>query len=280
MTDEVPGAPPVIVVPCYNEQHRLDVDALLQLAGTARVKLLFVNDGSTDGTAQVLDTLAHGATTVEVIDLPVNVGKGEAVRRGLVHAMAHDVDVVGYYDADLSTPPGELLRLVDVLMDCPPGRVAVLGSRVARLGTVIERSPYRHYLGRVFASAASLALGVRVYDTQCGAKLFRVTPSLAAALERPFRSVWAFDVELLYRLIMGDGTIAPLRPDAFVEVPLEAWTAGEGSRVRPAAAVGALAAVFSMIGERKLRSLVPERTATPATTGARVDSSRPRTPSR
>ena len=78
-------------------------------------------------------------------------------------------------DADLSTPFDELARLIDRL-----GRderlTTVLGSRFRRLGADIQRSELRHYTGRVYATLASMALGVGIYDTQCGAKAFRATP--------------------------------------------------------------------------------------------------------
>ncbi|MDQ1419024.1 MAG: hypothetical protein QOJ52_986, partial [Acidimicrobiaceae bacterium] len=85
----------------------------------------------------------------------------------------------------------------------------MLGSRIARLGSTIERTARRHLLGRVFATAASVALGCQVYDTQCGAKVFRVTPALTVALQRPFRSAWAFDVELQSRLLTGGPSVPP-----------------------------------------------------------------------
>jgi len=116
----------------------------------------------------------------------------------------------------------------------------VLGSRVARMGAEILRHPMRHYLGRVFATAASLVLGAVVYDTQCGAKCFRDSPALRSALGRPFLSRWAFDVELLGRLLTGEPGVAPLDASAFVEVPLLRWRDVAGSKLRARAMVGAV----------------------------------------
>ena len=110
---------------------------------------------------------------------------------------------VGYTDADLATPPSELLRLAQYL-DESAGVDMVMGARIAFLGARIDRSPLRHYLGRFFATGASFALKKPVYDTQCGAKVFRVDERLKAACGEPFRSGWAFDVELLARLLTGD----------------------------------------------------------------------------
>jgi len=93
--------------------------------------------------------------------------------------------LVGFLDADLATPAEEMLRLVSTLRSSRAQ--AAFAARVALLGTTIERHATRHYLGRVFATAASLILDLRVYDTQCGAKAFHATPLLAAALEEPFQ---------------------------------------------------------------------------------------------
>ncbi len=244
------AAIPVIVIPCYNEQHRLDGDGMRRLAATERVHLVFVDDGSLDGTKGVLAELAISAARMEVIHLPGNMGKGEAVRRGLQHAIRSGAETVGYLDADLSTPPAELLRLVDTLAHRPDLEVA-LGCRIARLGATIDRTARRHVLGRVFATAASVALGCRVYDTQCGAKVFRVTPALVEAVERPFHSAWAFDVELLGRLLTGAPTAPPVATRAMVEVPLETWTEMGGSRLRPVAMATAFADVLRMGATRQ-----------------------------
>ncbi len=221
-----------LVVPCFNEAERLDRAAFLRLAAVREdLRLVFVDDGSTDRTGEVLEELLrNNPARLEVVHLAQNRGKAEAVRAGLRAALARGARVVGYCDADLSTPVEELVRLVEVMQG--GAREVVLGSRVRLLGTRIERRPHRHYLGRVFATIASLALRLSVYDTQCGAKLFRASRNLAAALERPFRTRWIFDVELLARLAAGGPGAPPLAPDAIEEVPLRAWRDVGGSKLR------------------------------------------------
>jgi dolichyl-phosphate beta-glucosyltransferase len=206
----------------------------------AEASLLFVDDGSTDATAERLAAIAaRRPDRVAVLSLRPNGGKAEAVRRGMRDALGRGARLVGYLDADLSTPPRELIRMHQTLARA--GVAVVLGARVALLGTDIERSVVRHYLGRVFASAASMILKVRVYDTQCGAKLFRASPALEAALATPFMSRWAFDVELLGRLLTGGPDVPPLPLSAILEMPLETWHDVKGSKLGPAAMARTLA---------------------------------------
>jgi dolichyl-phosphate beta-glucosyltransferase len=222
-----------IVVPCFNEAARLDADQFARLAAdqTAglRILVVFVNDGSTDATLDRLREIqARRPEHVEILDLSKNGGKGEAVRQGMLHALGRDVEIVGYLDADLSVPVDELLDLVRVMERT--GAEVVLGARVTMLGRQIERKAMRHYLGRVFASAASLTLGLRVYDTQCGGKLFRARPVLREALGEPFLSRWAFDVELLGRLLIGNA-YPPVVVQQVVEHPLQVWREKAGSKL-------------------------------------------------
>ena len=105
------------------------------------------------------------------------------------------------------------------------------------LGRQIERVAARHYLGRVFATAASLTLDLPVYDTQCGAKFFRRTPALEEALARPFLSRWVFEVELLSRVTRGPHAISV---DRIQEEPLLVWRDVAGSKLTNRAKVRAV----------------------------------------
>lgn len=224
-----------VVVPCFDEADRLDTDAFADLARHVD-RVLFVDDGSTDRTRDVIDALVRDAPDrIELLALPRNVGKAEAVRVGMLTSIERGDSIVAYLDADLATPTHELLRLVDIAR-AQPHRTAVLGSRVALLGHTVQRRPVRHYVGRLYATAASLALGVAVYDTQCGAKVFRVGSPLRFALVDPFADRWAFDVELLARLLADPDQAA----EPVVEVPLREWRDVSGSSVGLAAGLRAL----------------------------------------
>jgi glycosyltransferase involved in cell wall biosynthesis len=221
-----------LVVPCYNEASRLDAEAFLAFADSreSAPALLFVDDGSRDETRMILTGLcSRSPGRISLLALDRNQGKAEAVRTGLRAALAAGASMVGYMDADLSTSTPEMQRLIDLYH--ASGTEVLMGARVSLLGREVRRQPARHYLGRIFASAASWVLKLPVYDTQCGAKLFKSTPALESALQRPFLSSWAFDVELLGRLLVGDGSGNRLAPDRILEEPLRAWRHKPGSKL-------------------------------------------------
>jgi glycosyltransferase involved in cell wall biosynthesis len=221
-----------IVIPCFNERARFSQEQLRRLVHTASTRVVLVDDGSTDGTWEMLQALCRqfpGRTSP--LRLAHNSGKAEAVRRGMLAALADGCDVVGYLDADFATPADEMVRLVRTLQES--SAEVALASRVGLLGTRIERRMPRHYLGRVFATFASLILDLRVYDTQCGAKAFRASPLLRNAISEPFHARWAFDVELIGRLLAGSGSLAGLSAKDFIEMPLRSWTDMGGSQLTP-----------------------------------------------
>ena len=196
-----------IVVPCYNEETRLPIQKFLQFtadeARSAGVQFTFVNDGSTDGTLRVIEDLASQRPKhISMHHLSRNHGKAEAVRKGMLHVInKHNLgynDAVAFWDADLATPLSAIAQFTEK-MNALTHLEMVFGARVALLGRDIRRKFSRHYLGRIFATLASIVLNLRIYDTQCGAKMFRATSDLRDALSTPLTAGWIFDVELIAR---------------------------------------------------------------------------------
>lgn len=221
-----------IIIPCYNEAQRLNVGAFQEMAlKCPELRLWFVNDGSTDTTQEILEHLVQSTTPKPgLLRICDNVGKAEAVRQGILTSLKENrFSRCGFWDADLATPFDELLRM-SKCMDEKPELVLVSGCRVRRLGVHILRNPWRHYQGRIFATVASIVLGMPVYDTQCGAKLFR--SDVAEEIFRdPFISRWSFDVELFARIGQSRSI------ETVLELPLLEWIDYPGSKLSFVAAL-------------------------------------------
>ncbi|MGE0432737.1 MAG: glycosyltransferase [Planctomycetota bacterium] len=247
-----------IVIPCFNEETRLPTARISAWAAAhPSVHFRFVDDGSTDGTGPLIDSLAAtiGGDRASAVHLARNGGKGEAVRAGLLSLVSSgQFDAIGYWDADLATPLDEIPQFVAYLASNPVCQV-VLGSRVRLLGRRVGRRLSRHLLGRVFATLASIALDMQVYDTQCGAKLLRVTPQLTALMSTPFRSRWVFDVEILERLVgkwaeAGEPYGGPA-DQRIVELPVTEWEDVRGSKLRWRHYLGVLRALWGVFKRRR-----------------------------
>lgn len=214
-----------LVIPCYNEANRLDTTAFKNFRlPDDQAEFVFVNDGSKDATLDVLRTLPG-----TIVNLEKNSGKAEAVRRGFLAAFERKPDIIGFWDADLATPFAELPAFLTVLRERPEIDM-VFGARVRLLGRQISRRPSRHYFGRVGATLISSSLGLAVYDTQCGAKLFRASDTLRDVFSTPFLSRWIFDVEIIARFVQrwGRDRVA----QALYEYPVTCWHDVKGSKVK------------------------------------------------
>jgi glycosyltransferase involved in cell wall biosynthesis len=217
------------VVPCYNEENRLPVSKYISfIKQFPDTVICFVNDGSTDNTHSLLLQINSGnENQVHIISYTDNVGKAEAVRKGVQYCNSRlNHSHIAYLDADLSTPLKELVRLSEYINE---DIEFCFGSRIMLIGAKIERKFSRHFVGRIIATFISNVLEIKVYDTQCGCKIF--TKELSVHLfEEPFISRWLFDVELFARKINLYGKDHALKK--MLEIPLKEWINKSDSKVK------------------------------------------------
>jgi glycosyltransferase involved in cell wall biosynthesis len=187
-----------IIIPAYNEEKRL---APMMEAYVAHfvprygddVELLVVVNGSTDGTEQEARAFEASHPQVRVIVEPRPVGKGGALLLGFAEASG---EKIGFTDADGATPPRAFQDLVDELRE--PG--AVIASRWLPASDVDPRQPLaRRVASRIFNMMVRILFGLRITDTQCGAKIV-TREALREVLPRLGVTRWAFDVDLLFQL--------------------------------------------------------------------------------
>lgn len=218
-----------IVIPCFNEEKRINLDAFRQQISLSKYYLFcFVDDGSTDDTPSILCSLKNQfPDQVLVIKNNNNLGKAEAVRAGFNFLTQYDVDYISYWDADQSVPFDEITRLFNII-STNELLLLVFGSRVSLFGSNIKRATYRHYLGRFLAGVIRHILNLHIYDTQCGIKIFH--HSLAdLVFKNSFTSRWLFDVEIFERIKSNYNGIDLCT--IMKEVPLNEWKEVKGSKI-------------------------------------------------
>jgi dolichyl-phosphate beta-glucosyltransferase len=209
-----------IVIPAYNERARIPatLDAVVTCirARGWSAEVVVVNDGSRDGTAEVVKEFAARAPEVRLLENPGNRGKGYSVRNGLLHSFGN---VVMFTDADLSAPIEEAEGLFEALRQ---GADIAIGSRwLERTRQTIRQPLYRQLFGRCFNAVTRTVMGLPFADTQCGFKAFtRAAAQTVFQLQTIER--WGFDPEILF--------IALKRGFKIVEVPVS-WAHDERTRM-------------------------------------------------
>ena len=147
-----------LIIPCYNEFNRLQASEVFNCADRLDCIVVLVNDGSTDKTPQLLQQISLvRPDVIKMLNLEKNVGKGEAVRAGFNFAISQGANEVGFCDADFAVDHHDLVRIFSKLDELSLAS-GVIGSRVSVAGSKIERSLFRHYFGRIFATLVSTIL--------------------------------------------------------------------------------------------------------------------------
>lgn len=218
----MPDAPELtIVIPAFNEEDRLGptLDTILSWldARSLEAEILVVDDGSSDGTRELVTTRAAAEPRVRLVANGSNRGKGYSVGHGVQEASGRLILVS---DADLSTPIVEYDKLAAELGD----HDVAIGSRALAESNLEKRQPiYREMMGRTFNLIVQALVFPGIKDTQCGFKLFR-GPAAKDVFARRKIDGFAFDVEVLFIARRLGMTVA--------EVPVT-WINDEASRVDP-----------------------------------------------
>jgi glycosyltransferase involved in cell wall biosynthesis len=215
-----------IIIPAYNEEKRIGptLDRILEFLRSApyRTEVIVINDGSKDGTAQVVagyvEDYRDAGHALRVLTNMPNRGKGYSIRYGVSEALG---EVILFTDADLSSPITEAPKLIDPIAD---GRADVaFGSRALNRELIGVHQPFmREFGGKVFNLFMRMITGLKFKDTQCGFKAFRRESALPVfAVQRIER--FGFDPEVLY--------VAQKHGSRLLEVPVE-WNHCEGGELQ------------------------------------------------
>ncbi len=209
-----------IVIPAYNESARIEqtldrVMTCIEAEGWD-AEVLVVDDGSRDGTPEIVVRWMKVFPRLHLVQNPGNRGKGYSVRNGLLQAAG---EIVMFTDADLSAPMEEAERLIAAIA---AGADVAIGSRwMDRTRQTIQQPLYRQFFGRCFNWITRTVMGLPFKDTQCGFKAFR-RPAAQVIFRLQRIERWGFDPEILF--------IARKLRYSIREVPVT-WGHDERSRI-------------------------------------------------
>jgi glycosyltransferase involved in cell wall biosynthesis len=210
-----------IVIPAFNEERRLPktldrIHAYLEERGW-RAEVIVVDDGSTDGTAKLVEQFGQKYPEVRLVSNDRNRGKGFSVRHGMLEARG---EIALFTDADLSAPIEEAQKLLGKI--CENSCAGAIGSRAVDRSLIEVHQPrFRELMGIVFNRAVRFITGVRFVDTQCGFKAFRREPT-RIIFEQQRIEGFGFDPEILF--------LAQRHGLAVIEVPVR-WVNDPASKI-------------------------------------------------
>ncbi|MFN2526895.1 MAG: polyprenol monophosphomannose synthase [Actinomycetota bacterium] len=203
----------LVIVPTYNERENIaEVARRLFDAAKDRVDLLVIDDGSPDGTADLVRELAAGPHDVHLLERTGKQGLGTAYVLGFDWALERGYTAVVEMDADLSHDPADVPRLLDALMAAD----LVIGSRYVPGGGVRNWSKIREALSRGGNFYARAWLGFAVRDATSGFRAYRAEMLRRLDLSEVRSEGYAFQIELTRKVFRAEGRIREI-PITFLE---------------------------------------------------------------
>jgi len=229
-----------IVIPAYNEFFRMSLLFPQYYNLTKQYEMILVDDGSNDGTHKIGELLGW-----HIVRLPRNMGKGFAVRAGVLKALSLKPipEFIGFTDADLSVSHDQWSKLIEKLNDYE----VVIASR-SMPDSVVQRTVFRSLISKIYSKIVYEVLQLGAKDTQCGLKFFRTDVAKTLFNEPLIAQRYAFDIEVLLR--------AKLLGFKIAEVGVN-WIAKEGSKVNAFTPFEMLIALLQIVraynGEKPLQ---------------------------
>jgi len=206
---------PLVIVPTYNEAENIDgiAGCILQAVPTAH--LLVVDDGSPDGTGDLVDAIAARDDRVHLIRRSGKLGLGSAYVAGFRWGLEQGYDLLIEMDADGSHPADRLPALIRAVADADPAANVMLaiGSRWIKGGSVVDWPKHREALSRGGNAYARIMLGLPVHDITAGFRVYRADAIARMDLDSIDSKGYCFQVDMTIRVDDLGGTI--------VEVPIE-----------------------------------------------------------
>jgi len=209
-----------IIIPAYNEEKRIG-NTLEKYIDFFFFKLkkdfeiLIVLNGCKDNTLEVVKKYSDKHSNVNFIDVKEAIGKGGAVIKGFKKV---EGDFIGYVDADNATPARAFYDLYENIKN----NDGIVASRWIKGAKIESKQPMsRRIASRGFNILVNTLFGIKLKDTQCGAKLFTKN-SVKKIVDRLGITSWGFDIDLLYLMKKNNFKV--------VEIPTE-WAEPGGSRM-------------------------------------------------
>ena len=218
----------LLVVPAFNEEKRLHPTNFLRLCRENELDILFIDDGSTDQTVEILKSLSSTSPNIKFLSLEYNSGKSNAIWFGFRNGAELGYRYVGFVDSDSSCCNNDIINGLGLILSDPDLSV-VSGARVLLAGSNIQRSNFRKWISRIMATVLSIITKTDFYDPQSPCKWYRVDDQFKAVLGKNPQTKWFGELELVINLIR----LRPLRsfPLKIQEFALSEWSEVANSKL-------------------------------------------------